>query len=163
MLRRLRLCIGCAAACLASAATADAPGARISGLSDVAFGTISNFSSDLVVSQDVCVFAKGLDDGYRITATGSGSSGAFQLASGSDTLPYEVQWSGTSGQSNGSQLLANQPLTGLHTGGGPGAKDDCSKGPAATASLILILRSTAVGTAISGTYGGSLTLLVTPD
>jgi hypothetical protein len=163
MPRRLRLCIAAATALLASAAPADPPGARISGLTDVAFGTISNFAADSIRSQSVCVFAKGLDDGYSITASGSGSSGAFQLASGSYTLPYEVQWSGTTGQTSGSQLLANQPLAGFHTGGGPGAKDDCSKGPSTTASLIVILRSPALGAATSGTYGGTLTLLVAPN
>jgi hypothetical protein len=157
------MCIACATALIASAAPADPPGVRITGLSDVPFGTISNFAVDSVQSQSVCIYAKGTADGYRVTAIGSGSGGAYDLSSGSNTLPYEVQWSDTTGQSSGSQLLANQPLAGLHTGEGPGAKDDCSKGPPTTASLIIILRSAALGAAASGTYGGTLTLLVAPD
>ena len=161
--RRVRMCVACAAALIASAAPADPPGVRITGLSDVPFGTISNFASDSIRSQSVCIYAKGSGDGYRVTAIGSGSGGAFGLSSGGNTLPYEVQWSDTTGQTSGSLLLANQPLAGFHTGEGPGAKEDCSKGPPTTASLIIILRSAALGAAISGTYAGTLTLLVAPD
>jgi hypothetical protein len=157
------MCVACGTALIASAAPADPPGVRITGLSDVPFGAISNFNIDSIQSQSVCIYAKGSGDGYRVTAIGSGSAGAFRLSSGSNTLPYEVQWSDTTGQTSGSQLLANQPLTGLHTGEGPGAKDDCSKGPPTTASLIIILRSASLGAAISGTYGGTLTLLVAAD
>jgi hypothetical protein len=135
---------------------------RISGLSDVAFGTISNFGADSVRQQNICVYAKtaGLDQ-YTVAATGSGSGGAFLLSSGSNTLPYEVQWNALSGQTAGTQLVANQPLTGLTAGGGN--QDDCSKGPPTTASLIVIIRSAAVSAAISGTYNGTLTLLVAPN
>jgi len=157
------MCVACAAALIPSAASADPPGVRITGLSDVAFGTISNLAADSIQSQSLCIYARGSADGYHITATGSGSSGAFSLSSGSNTVPFEVQWSGTTGQASGSQLLANQPLAGFHTGEGPGAKDDCSKGPPTTASLTIILRSAALGAAVSGTYGGTLTLLVAPD
>jgi hypothetical protein len=136
---------------------------RISGLSDVAFGTITNFAADSVQSQSLCLYSKSPpNNNYRVTASGSGSGGAFVLASGSSALPYELQWSDTAGQSAGSQLLANQPLTAQHSTASSSV-DDCSKGPATTASLIVILRSSAVAAASSGTYTGTLTLLVAPE
>lgn len=135
--------------------------ARITGLSDVSFGTITSFAADSVRTQNICVYSKSSPlDNYRITASGSASGGTFALSSGSNTLPYEVQWSDTSGQTSGAQLSANVPLTGQHSSA---EQDDCSKGPATTASLIIVVRSAAVAGAISGSYTGSLTLVVAPE
>lgn len=134
---------------------------RISGLSDVAFGTITSSAADAVRSQSICLYAKAPPtNNYRITASGSGSGGAFYLSSGTDALPYEVHWSNSPGQSNGIQLSPNVPLPGQPNSA---SNDDCSKGPATTASLIVILRSTALAAAIAGSYNGSLTLLVAPE
>ena len=151
-----------ASALLQPGPPAGAKRVRVSGLSDVAFGTITNFGADYVRNQDVCLFAHSPPPPhtYRITVSGSGSGGALNLNSGSNTLPYEVQWSDTAGQTSGTQLLANVPLTNQGTGA---SNDDCSNGPAATASLIIILRSAAVAGSISGSYSGSLTLLVAPE
>ncbi len=149
---------------LAAAPAEAASTVRISGLSDVAFGSISNFTVDAVSSQSICVYAKSPpNNNYRVTASGSGAGGAFLLSSGTATLPFEVQWSDSPGQSAGTQLLANQPLTAQHSSSGTGSVDDCSKGPASTASLIIVLRSAAVSAASSGTYSGTLTLLVAPE
>jgi hypothetical protein len=148
---------------LAAAPAQAANSVRISGLSDVAFGSISNFTVDAVSSQSVCLYAKSPpSNNYRVTASGSGTGGAFLLSSGTATLPFEVQWSDTPGKSAGTQLLANQPLTAQHSTSS-GSADDCSKGPATTASLIIVLRSAAVSAASSGTYSGTLTLLVAPE
>lgn len=134
---------------------------RISALSDVSFGIISNFAADSVRSQSLCLYAKSAPlDHYRITATGSGSGGAFELSSGSDRLPYEVQWNDVAGQAGGAPLVANQPLSGQQS---TAAVDDCSRGAATTASLVLVLRSAALSAASSGTYTGTLTLLVAPE
>jgi hypothetical protein len=145
----------------AAAQGSGADGVRISGLSDVSFGSITSFAADSVRSQSVCLYAKAPPaDNYRITASGSGSGGNFSLSSGTDALPYDVQWSNSPGQTTGIQLSPNVPLTGQ-----PNAakNDDCSKGPATTASLIVILRSSALASALAGSYSGSLTLLVAPE
>jgi hypothetical protein len=134
---------------------------RISTLSDVSFGTISNFAADSVRSQSVCLYAKSPPlDQYRITASGSGPGGSFELSSGSDILPYEVQWNDVAGQDSGAPLVANQPLSGQQSTAGA---DDCSKGAATTASFVVVIRSGAVSAASSGTYAGTLTLLVAPE
>lgn len=137
---------------------------RISGLSDVAFGSITSFTVDEVQSQSICLYSKSPPaNNYSVTASGSGPGGAFLLTSPSGTLPFEVQWSDTPAQTSGSQLAANQALTGQHSTAGGGSVDDCSSGPASTASLIVILRSAALGAALSGTYTGTLNLLVSPE
>lgn len=165
--RRLLLAVGLGAIPLAfsawpaAAQTTGADRVRISGLSDVAFGTITTSGIDLTRSQSVCLYAKAPpSNNYRITASGSGSGGAFYLTSGTDALPYEVQWSNSPGQTSGVQVSPNVPLTGLPNSAD---NDDCSKGPATTATLIVILRSNVLSAAIAGTYNGSLTLLVAPE
>lgn len=136
---------------------------RITALSDVAFGTITSLTSDLVRSETVCVYAKSPPgNNYRITGSGSGAGGTFLLSSGSSTLAYEVQWSDTPGQTSGTQLTANQPLSAQHSTSGSGHPDDCSGDPL-TASLVVILRSTSLGAATAGIYTGTLTLLVAPE
>ena len=156
------------AICAASLAGFSQPAAaasrvRISGLSDVSFGSISSLTVDSIQSQSVCLYSKSPPaNNYSVTASGSGPGGAFLLSSASGTLPFEVQWSDTPGQTSGSQLLANQALSGQHsTASGP--VNDCSTGPSSTASLIVILRSAALGAALSGTYTGTLNLLVSPQ
>ena len=154
-----------AAGCLALIAGATpAPAAndkaRITALSDVAFGTIANLSVDAINSQSICVYSTSATSGYNVTASGSGPSGAFQLLSGAQILPFEVQWSGTSGQTSGIQLNPNVPLTGQAS---IASQQTCNSGPATSASLVVILRSSALTSASAGTYSGTLTLLVGPE
>ena len=166
-MRQLMLTARLLAACVvpfAGAAAKAADTVSVRGLSDASFGTITNFAADAVRSESVCLHAKSPPtDNYSITASGSGAGGAFLLSSGSDTLTYEVQWSDVPNRTSGTQLLANMALTGQHSTSGTGSPDDCSTGPATTASLVVILRSSALSAASSGTYGGTLTLLVAPE
>jgi len=142
--------------CAAPAAAASNK-VRITSLSDVAFGTVANLSSDAVQSQSLCLYADTATNGYNVRASGSGAGGAFTLASGANSLPFEVQWSSASGQSNGTQLTANVALSGQVSNA---TQQACSNGPATTASLIVILRSAALSSAAAGPYNGSLTLIV---
>ena len=155
---RLGLCLALFLLC--EPATAVSNKVRITNLTDVAFGTIGNLSLDAVQSQSVCLFADTNTNGYNVTATGSGSAGAFQLGSGLNSLAYEVQWSSSSGQSSGVQLTANTPLTAQIS---TATQQTCNNGPATTASLIVVLRSAALSGATAGSYGGTLTLVVGPE
>jgi hypothetical protein len=161
-LRRLISLPFYAASALALAATpaSAADRVRITSLQDVAYGTITNFAADAVNSQDVCVFSNTSPERYQVTATGSGAGGSFLLNAGASTLPYEVQWSANDGRTTGTQLIANQPLVNLSS---DATQRACNSGPPATASLIVILRSAAITAASSGTYTGTLTLLVAPE
>lgn len=164
-LRQLRALIRAAvpvALALTSTAVRAGDEVRISGLSNAAFGTLTSLTTDAVRRQNVCLYSKSPPNNfYRITGTGSGAGGAFLLASGSATLPYEVQWADTSGQLTGQTLTANQPLTGQQSPFGAGDSDDCAGGTSAT--LIVVLRASALGAAAGGTYQGTLNLLVAPQ
>lgn len=133
---------------------------RITNLSDIAFGTIANLNVDAVRNENVCVYSDTNTNGYNVTATGSGPSGSFRLASGINAMAYEVQWSSSTGQSSGIQLAPNVPLTGQVSSA---THQTCSTGPATSASLVIILRSAALSSAAAGTYNGALTLLVGPE
>ena len=133
---------------------------RITKLSDVAFGTIANLGSDAVRSQSVCVYSDTNTNGYNVTATGTGPGGTFRLSSGPQALSYEVQWSGSPGQNSGVQLSPSLPLTGQTSSA---TNQMCNAGPATSASLIVVLRSTALSSATAGTYNGTLTLVVGPE
>lgn len=134
--------------------------ARISGLSDVSFGLIVNFSVDQKNSQNICVYSQGSSGLYRVTANGSGPGGSFVLSSGNDSMPYEVQWSDVPGQATGTSLAPGIPLTGLSSDAG---NQNCQSGPPATASLITILRGSDVSVARAGSYSGTITLLLAPE
>lgn len=156
--------MACAAAGLllfgGTAASAASNKVRMTNLSDVAFGTIANLNVDAVRNESLCLYADTSSLGYNITATGTGAGGAFQLSSGAGSMAYDVEWSSAAGQSSGTQLTPNVPLTGQTSSA---THQTCNNGPAATASLILVVRSTALSSAAAGTYGGSLTLLVGPE
>jgi hypothetical protein len=134
--------------------------ARITGLSDVAFGTIANISVDAIQSQSICVYSNSATSGYNVTASGTGPGGNFQLLSGAQSMPFQVQWSAASGQSSGTQLSPNVPLTGQVSSA---TQQTCNAGPPSSASLIVILQSSALSSATAGTYNGTLTLLVGPE
>lgn len=133
---------------------------RITGLSDVAFGTVANLSTDWTLSQNICVYSNTATSGYHVQATGSGSGGAFTLASGSNALAYEVEWNPVSGQSTGTTLSPNVALTGQVSSA---TQQSCNSGPATSASLIVILRAAQLSAATAGSYSGTLTLLVGPE
>lgn len=141
--------------------SAQAQNVRITKLSDVAFGSIANFSIDQTSSQSICVYTSPLGTLYQVTATGDGAGGAFTLLSGGSTMPYEVQWAAIAGQTTGTSLTAGLPLSNQAT---VAEHHLCNgSGPATSASLITVLRSATVGSARSGSYTGVLTLLIAPN
>lgn len=143
-----------AAAMLALTAPAYAQGVQVSGLSDVAFGTIGNFGSDLVRSQSICAFSGLIGGRYSVTAYGSGAGGAFTLSNGAAALPYEVQWNTSAGQSSGTSLTANIPLSGQTM------LLSCPVLQTTNTSLIVILRAAQLHVATAGNYSGALTVIL---
>lgn len=134
--------------------------AQITGLTDVAFSAVDP-SSTATSAQSNCVWSNTATKGYSITATGSGTSGAFTLANGSLTVPYSVQWSASSGQSTGSGLTSGSALSGLTS---TAVNPTCSTSPTTTSSLIVSISAANLQSMVAATsYTGTLTLLVTPQ
>lgn len=142
---------------LADAPAAAVDRARISGLGDVAFGVI-NATTDQSTSQSVCAFST--VGGYSVVATGSGSGGAFTLTSGSATLPYDVLWSASAGQTGGTTLVAGTAVSGLTS---LATHQTCNSGPSASASLTIRIRSADLISARAGSYSGTLQITIAPE
>jgi len=130
---------------------------RITELSDVAFGQLAGLS-DAYLSQSVCAYST--TSGYFVTASGSGSGGAFSLASTSSTLPYEVMWAASSGQSSGTALTAGVASPAFASGA---TQQTCNSGPPTSASLIVVIRASALSAAQAGTYQGTLSITIAPQ
>lgn len=133
---------------------------RLSGLTDVAF-TNQDPSVAASNAQNVCVWSNTSTRGYNVTASGSGTAGAFTLANASLTVPYAVEWSGSSGASSGTALASGTALTGLTS---TAINASCSAGPASSASLIVKIAATDLQSMQASTsYTGTLTLVVAPE
>ena len=140
--------------------TASVPNrARISGLSDIDF-TNQDPASAATAAQNVCVWSNTATKAYTVTASGSGDSSAFTLSNGGAVVPYQVQWAGASGALTGTVLTpgsASASFTSAAT------NQNCASGPNASASLIVGVDTSDLGTMSAGSnYTGTLTLLVTP-
>lgn len=134
--------------------------ARITNVSDVSFGLISNLQADSRQSQNICVYSQSTGGAYSITASGSGAGSSFALSSGTSSLAYEVEWSPQSGQASGTPLSPNVALAGQTSSA---THQSCNNGPATSASLTIILRGVQLSQASEGSYSGSLTLLVAAE
>ncbi len=133
---------------------------QISGLTDVAF-TNQDPSVAASNAQNVCLYSNTSTKGYNVTATGSGASSAFTLSNGAATVPYSVEWAGSSGQSSGTALTTSAALTGLTS---TATNPTCSAGPSSTASLVVkITAANLQGMQAATSYTGTLTLVVAPE
>lgn len=133
---------------------------QITGLTDVAFTNVDP-STTATNAQSNCVWSNTATKGYTITATGSGTSGAFTLASGAlAPVNYSVQWNQSTGQSTGTALTAAS-VSG--TFNSTATTPTCATAPATSSSLIVSISSAQLLTMASlTTYTGTLTLLVSP-
>jgi hypothetical protein len=133
--------------------------ARLSGLSDVAFGMIA-VTSDQFSSQSVCAYTSSSTGGYSLVATGSGSAGSFALTSGATDLPYEVLWADSANQTGGTALVAGAVTSGFTS---TASQHFCNSGPPTSASLTVVIRAIALSAARAGDYSGSLQVTIVPE
>jgi len=140
--------------------SATVPGrVQISGLTDVAFGTVDPTVA-AANAENVCVWSNTSCRGYTVTASGSGASSAFTLTDGTNTLPYSVEWAGSSGQASGTALVSGSALGSLTSAA---TNPTCSAGPTASASMIVKMTAANLQAAVASSYTGTLTLVVAPQ
>lgn len=157
---RASLCLAMMFVLVGQPQQASAQKVRITDITDVDFGLLSDLQADSRRSQNICLFSNSSGGAYSVAASGSGPGSAFTLSNGSASLAYEVEWSDQSGQSSGTGLAPNAALTGRMSSA---THQFCNSGPAASASLIIILRSVDLAQAREGSYTGSLTLLIAAE
>ena len=133
---------------------------QITGLSDISFANAEP-NAQALIAQNNCVWSNTATKGYTITATGSGTGGAFTLASGALTpVTYAVQWNQSSGQTSGTALVASTASSGFVS---TAAVPTCATTPSSTSSLIVTIAQSQLQAMPSLTsYTGTLTLLVNP-
>ena len=179
--RKVRAClIALVAPCLALAGTAEAaqqgemgatssgsvgislsvaPRARISGLKDISISD-ADPASNIRTAENICVWSNSPAGAYTLTAGGSGSGGAFELAGGQQTLAYSVEWAQSTGQDSGQTLAGGQTATNLQAAA---TQSDCGSGTG-SARLVVAMDSGQLAAAQPGTaYTGALTLTVSPQ
>jgi len=134
---------------------------QISGLRDVTFTDVDAGVAQLD-AQDVCVWSNTAGRKYKITASGSGESGAFTLASGVLTpVNYTVEWNPLFGKLTGAALANGTALAGQTSAA---TAPTCASGPAKSASLIVKMDTTNLQNMQAGApYSGTLTLVVAPE
>ena len=140
---------------------AQAQRARVGGLVDVNFGTISA-ATEQTNRQDVVVCSyQGQPHSlnYSVTAIGSGPGGAFAVSAGPASLPYDVQWADLPGQTGGTLLQAGVTASGF---GNAANGFDCSGQPE-TASLTVTIRAPDIASAQAGSYSGNLQITIAPE
>ena len=134
---------------------------RISGLSDVNFNN-QDPTALATNAQDVCVWSNSATRGYNIVASGSGTSNAFTIKSGTlPVIPYTVQWDDVSGAKSGNALTTG---VGLYSQTSNATKSDCSGLSGESASLIVEIAATDLqDMQATASYTGTLTLTVAPE
>jgi hypothetical protein len=133
---------------------------QLTGLSDVSFAN-QDPATPASNAQNVCVWSNTATKGYNVTASGSGAASAFTLASGAATVPYSVEWAGSSGQASGTGLTSGSALTGLTS---TATSATCASGASSSASLIVKISTASLQTMQAATtYTGTLTLVVAPE
>lgn len=124
------------------------------------FGTYSG-SGDLNQTDDVCVWTNVSNGTYKVTASGSGTEGAFTVARGETaTVAYQVWWRPSldggveyvqleSGEASASQSGANTE------------SPSCSSGGKSATFKVLFKRNTLLSSP-PGEYRGTLSLMIAP-
>jgi hypothetical protein len=142
-------------------AIAAAQQVRINGLNNIAFGTLAaNGTTEAVLSDNLCAYTSAITLGYQVTARGSGSSGAFTLASGGNALAYVAQWASSPNATTGVQLTPNVALAATTNST---LNSQCLLGSGANATVIIRLPAANVTAVPAGAYSGTITLTIVPN
>lgn len=132
--------------------------ALITSLSDVNF-TNADPSVAATSSQGPCVWSNTSTRNYTITASGSGSAGAFTIASGTSVIPYSVGWANSANATSLTSLTAGSASSALASN----ATNISCGGTGNSTLKVTIGASDLQNMVATNSYTGTLTLVVTPQ
>lgn len=132
--------------------------ALITSLADVSFAN-ADPSAAVSNSQGPCVWSNTATRKYTITASGSGTAGAFTLTDGTVVVPYSVSWANSANASSPSALTAGTATAALVASA---TNISCSAGVDSTLK-VGIAASDLQNMVATNSYQGTLTLVVTPQ
>lgn len=130
---------------------------QISNLNDVDLGNFSG-SGDLANSDAFCLYRNG-GGTLNITASGSGSGGAFSLSDGANDIPFSVEF--TDETSTAAALSAGTALNAVPNTNVSSL--DCSGIGGDNNSIEIRISEADAIAASAGTYTGTLFLTVAPE
>lgn len=131
---------------------------RLSGLSDVNFGSILT-TNDSSIAQSVCAYSSSLASAYSVRAIGSQSGSSFALTSINGELPIEIQWAGLPNQSFGEILIPNVSSS---TFVSSAIHQKCNRGPSSSATIVFRVLQGDAQAAEAGVYSGTVTFIIAP-
>lgn len=133
----------------------------ISKMDDLAFGTWTA-SGDMAQDDDVCVYTSDATGRYKVTLTGNGPSGEFQVDDGNSNIAsYQVWWNDEKGTVNGVQVSSGTALASQTTA--CTSNSSCSGCGSNSANFKVKFTSAELSSAIAGSYTGTLSIVVEPD
>ena len=152
---RLVLAGGVALAGLGYGAGAQAQTVRVTSLADYNFPWTGYTTRNL--NDNTCAFRNPGTGTYRVTATGSGSGGAFTLSSGGFNLPYQVRWNNRPNTSGMVQLAS-----GVERAFNVFNISTATCGSGLNANLHIRVLGTAMQAVPAGTYTGTVSIRLRP-
>lgn len=130
---------------------------QITNVGDIDLGTHSTLAADEAGSDDVCVF--GSTGTYNVTMTSTnGVGGLFALASGADSVPYTVSYTGNGTPAAAPIVSGTKILTNFTSDTG-----SLNCGGSTNANFGVTVPAVSFNAAAPGTYTDTLTLLVEPQ
>lgn len=132
--------------------------ALITSLADVTF-TNADPSVAATSSQGPCVWSNTSTRNYTITASGSGTAGAFTIASGSSVIPYSIGWANSANATSLTALTAGAASSAIASNA-----TNISCGGTGNSTLKVTIGATDLQNMVAtNSYTGTLTLVVTPQ
>lgn len=123
------------------------------------YGVYSGSGAPEILDGSICVYKSSGNTRYWVTATGSGSGGAFSVSYNGISIPFSVGWKaspGTSGNFSGLSANSGKRFTGVDM-----VSETCSG--SYNAAIKTSFRSQDLAGQQRGIYTGSLSILIEPD
>lgn len=132
---------------------------RVYGLQDFNLGRWMLGSGPLRSNLNICISVRPPAP-YQVTAFGSGSTNAFTLTNGRDTLSYRVFFNDRPRPNGATELQAGQALGGLR-GRRRGIRQRVCNRP--TANISIFVSNTNLERSSAGRYSGTVIIVVGPE
>jgi len=134
---------------------------RVSNLDDLDLGIFNGGSSDLSATDTFCVYRNGAGT-FDIVMSGNGSSSAFTLTDGTNTIPYSVDFTNIPAATTTS-MTTNILVSGQQNANT--SSTTCSgAGDSDNVSVTVTVANNDLAAAPAGiNYAGTLTIVVSPE
>lgn len=133
---------------------------QVSNLTDIGLGTFNGGGTDLSGTDAFCVYRNG-GGTFDITMSGSGGSSAFTLTDGSNTVPYSVDFTNIPAATT--TAMTTNVLLGGQQNANTSSTTCSGAGDSDNVSVTVTVTSGDLASAPAGTYGGTLTMVVSPE